>query len=249
MWLHNCGQLKLSASNQKPETVLAEFRREFYLRKLLKLAVVGIILGVVFLLFWSAVTTPRFDENYVRSLLTRHDPTIAGDVFERHADIEAGEELVASSVSDDASGYVIRDAIITVGVSGDRRSVVSGEITMVGTPKLDIGTINRSFSCPNSTWLNISLHETDSYLYMGTVGNWVTLVAFTSIGEDTEQRAAAAASSGLNATFPDAKTLTESAKNLYTSQIFYFNPSEREAYEQNIGQLTEIASACEEVRA
>jgi hypothetical protein len=257
MWLNFHTELWLSRyriTNQKSvqQPVVAGAEHASYLRMLAKLAIVGIILGVIFLMFWSAVTAPRFDENYVRSLLARHDPTIFPS--ERIGTGANSYDMISSDVFYEGGAFVERDAAISFTVEGNDSVVVSGEASWLGPNPKDVGPSNRSWLCPGGTWLNVSTQETDNYLYAGATGNFLSLLwwrdAATEVGWSSEDIANVAANLTANITTNITANQFQDAAigKMYDSEVYYFSPDERAAYEQQLAEFAGFAAECQEVQ-
>ena len=193
MWLDYYCQLRLSTggidkTNQKELGGLAEVKHEVYLHNLAKLAVIGIILGVVFLLFWYAVSGPRFNEQYVLGLLTKHDPTIATakltwtDVVQEND--QTFSELGTYDYFNDSSTIIgWRGAEVFRNDSG----VIGGHIVSISGGGLPIAAENSTkWLCPDGTVLEISTAETPNYFYIGANGTALMRSALEMMDSDPE---------------------------------------------------------------
>lgn len=236
------------AIDQKPApAIVSEVRREFFLRRVATIAIAIILLGGAILLLLSFSAKPQFDTQYALRLLSKHDPGVLTARFDDMA-TPNGSELFSSELLIENKSFALRDATVSLGENASE--VIGSDMTYFGLRALDVGKTNRSWTCPEGTWLNVSLQETDRYLYVGAVGNWLTTLFFRDAASDwnwTDENIAAVAEAA-NAT-ANASSFRSTVNSGYISQVWYFNPDERSAYEKQIADVVELANECNEVHA
>lgn len=226
---------------------LAEVRREFYLRRLLEFGAAAAVLLIVALILWSALTA-RFDERYALELLSKHDAEVVNASFKAMA-TEEGSELFSSAIMIRNGTFVGREATISFAEDGNASRLVSSDAVWFGLRTPDIGRAARSWTCPEGTWLNMSVEESGRYLYVGAKGNWLMLSIWRQkIAEwNWTDEALAAAAQAANVSGASLGAMAEAVKAGSVAMTWYFAPGERAAYDAKVAELAELAAECEEV--
>jgi len=258
MWLYNYGQLMLSTcgssrTNQKELGGLAEVRRETYLHNLAKLAIAGLVLGLAFLLLWSFVTAPRFDEGYVRSLLARHDPIIAHAMLDGMATEEPDglSTFTKSALESFLDPNNMTSAKELEVVADDNGSVLLGSLTtFASVPESVIAAkgVTRNWRCPGGTEFNLSVEETPQYLYIGTTNTYLPYLEIQTMINDAGGLSSNVSPSWNESWNPDMdQAFRFAAQWMHLSEVHYYNPSERGEFDAKMAEIADITSACEEI--
>jgi len=256
----NSSALRPNHDKQLPSPVagIGEVKHGSYIRSLAVLAVVGILIGLLLLTFWSYVSARPFDRQYAIDLLARHDANIK---FASFVDMrtEQGRELFSHVLySEPNSWFGARDVTISTAVNETTNTsmVVDGAAVWLGATTFDIGTVTRSWRCPGGTWVNVSTEETAQYLYVGATGNRPVQLLSQNVTTglnltDENMVGAATSSQEQNFTRSETQSLIESVHNamnsVYITQANYFNPAERDAYERQKAEMLVMTDGCEEV--
>jgi len=242
--------------NQKPAELpaLAEVRRETYLHNLAKLAVVGLVLGLAFLLLWSFITAPRFDENYVRNLLARHDPILAraaldGMATEEPDGLSTFSQLKTVTYVDANMLPAAKEVEI---VAADGGNIIEGSMVTFSSVPVQVSTpksISRSWRCPGNTEYSTSVEETSQYLYIGIENTYLPYLQIQEIINEPGGLNASIEPSWNESWNADVWRHVQNAAPwiMRMSEVYYYNPSERSEFDAKLAEVSEITEACEEI--
>jgi hypothetical protein len=212
------------------------------------LVIVGLLAGAGLIV--ATLLRPGFTENYARSLLVRHDPTLATETWDTLAvGDESGRAFEESSAAglfkDPELGTGFREASVAMEEGG---GVVRAELNVVGSRTLEIGKPTRRFVCPDDTEINVSTQETADYFYLGIAGNGLTRLWIDIFFEETG--AFKIPATNATAAAFDELILSKTRENaalIAISRIWYFAPNEREEYEGLLADIPTAAKGCTEV--
>jgi hypothetical protein len=220
-----------------------------------KYGVIVAILVVAGFIAWPLLF-PTFDERYVRSLLARHDADFA---TARLVPMDTEEfdgtptltEIRSRSFID--SNHMAGAKEIEL-VSSENGSLISGQIvTISSTPSLYASRGNvRSWKCAFDTFYNLSTEETGQYLYIGVLSNYMALYYLNaSVGSGGFDFSNVENAPGWNESWGSSmeNLLYNSTKAAIVSEVHYYNPDEREAFDERLNATFEFLKPCEEAAA